>query len=261
MIKIAANLSTVYRACSWRERFPAARADGFDGVEIQFPYTEPAHALAQAAREAALPIILINGPVDPSAYPLGIAGRREQRSAFREQLPLIEDYARVLGVRYVHILAGHLDAEKERTSALEAYVDNLSLAAERLERYGVEVLIEPLNGHDAPRYLLDSFDLAAEVIGYCRRGVGLQFDLYHAARMGLDLERELEQRSAIIRHIQFADVPGRHEPGTGQLDFVPAIAKLVRMGYAGWLGAEYFPRGSSADGLRWLAEWRASMPR
>jgi hydroxypyruvate isomerase len=96
MIKIAANLSTVYQGRSWAERFAAARADGFDGVEIQFPYSEPAQALAAAARAAALPVVLINGPVDPPAYPLGIAGRRERRSVFREQLPLIEEYARAL---------------------------------------------------------------------------------------------------------------------------------------------------------------------
>jgi hydroxypyruvate isomerase len=261
MIRIAGNLSTLYGALSWPERFLAARADGFDGVEIQFPYSEPAPALTTAASAAALPVVLINGPIDLATYPFGIAGVLGQRSVFREQLPMIETYARALGVRYVHILAGLIDSETDRARALEVYAENLSLAAEWLRPSGIEVLIEPLNGTDAPRYLLDSFDLAAEVIRRCEGAVGLQFDFYHAARMRVDVLRELKRRFTLIRHIQFADAPGRHEPGTGQLAFEPLIAQLVAMGYAGWLGAEYFPRASRAQGLPWLGKWRDLMSR
>jgi hydroxypyruvate isomerase len=261
MIPIAANLSTLFREIPWPERFLRARAQGFDGVEIQSPYAVPADSLARAARGAELPVVLINGPVDAATRSFGIAGRLEDRSVFRAQLPMIEDYALALGVRYVHILAGQIDPSEEQASALEVYVENLAVAAERLAPRGVEVLIEPLNAHDAPQYLLASYELAVDVVRRCGPGVGLQFDIYHATRMGLDAASELERRLPIIRHIQFADVPGRHEPGSGDIAFERLLAKLLDVGYTGWLGAEYFPLQPGADAPAWLSLWRAWLRR
>jgi len=259
VIKISANLSTLFRDLPWSERFDAARAGGFDGVEIQFPYAEPAEALARAARSAALPLILINGPVDPPEHPLGIACRPDLRAAFRAQLPRIEEYALALGARYVHVLAGRIDPEVDRASLLRVYVENLMCSAERLRAHGIEVLVEPLNAHDAPGYLIDSFDTAAEVIRLSGPGIGLQFDVYHAARMRVDLLDEIERRLPLIRHIQFADAPGRHQPGTGNVPFEPLIAKLLEARYSRWLGAEYFPIGAAQESLRWMADWRARL--
>jgi hydroxypyruvate isomerase len=258
MIKIAANLSTLFRDLPWSERFEAARSEGFDGVEIQFPYAEPSASLALAARAAGLPVVLINAPVSLPTHPLGIAGCAELCGKFRDQLPVIEEYALALGARYVHILAGRAEPGAARDASIEAYVENLSRAAERLRPRGIEVLIEPLNAHDAPGYLLDSFDLAAQVIERCGAGVGLQFDVYHVSRMGLDLLPEFERRLKLIRHIQFADAPGRHEPGTGEIAFDGFLAKLLEADYQGWLGAEYFPQGATADGAAsiWLRDWR-----
>lgn len=256
MIPIAANLSTLFRKIPWPERFLKAHAQEFDGVEIQSPYAEPAGSLAQAAREVGLPVILINGPVDTATQPFGIAGRLEDRSVFRAQLPMIEDYALALSVRYVHILAGQINPSEERASALEVYVENLALAAERLAPRGIEVLIEPLNAHDAPHYLLASYELAADVLRRCGPGVGLQFDIYHATCMGLDAASELERLLPIIRHIQFADVPGRHEPGSGDIAFERLITKLRDVGYTGWLGAEYFPLQPGTEAPAWLSLWR-----
>ncbi len=261
MIKIAANLSTLFRHLPWSGRFEAARSAGFDGVEIQSPYAEPSASLALAARGAGLPVVLINAPVSSPAHPFGIAGCVELRGEFRAQLPLVEEYALALGARYVHILAGRPEPGVARDSSIECYVENLSRAAERLGPRGIEVLIEPLNAYDAPGYLLDSFDLAARVIERCGAGVGLQFDVYHVTRMGLDLLRELERRLELIRHIQFADAPGRHEPGTGNVAFEPLLAKLLEVDYRGWLGAEYFPVGAAVDGAAsiWLRAWRARL--
>jgi len=261
MIPIAANLSTLFPEIPWPERFLRASAQGFDGVEIQFPYAAPADSLARAARAVGLPVILINGPVNAATRPFGIAGRIEDRPVFRSQLTMIEDYALALGVRYVHILAGQIHPSEERASALEVYVENLALAAAQLAPRGIEVLIEPLNAHDAPHYLLGSYELAADVVRRCGSGVGLQFDIYHATRMGLDAASELERRLPIIRHIQFADVPGRHEPGTGDVAFERWVAKLPELGYTGWLGAEYFPLHPGTDPPPWLSLWRTWLRR
>jgi hydroxypyruvate isomerase len=161
-------------------------------------------------------------------------------------------------VRYVHILAGRTESGSARNFSIETYVENLLQAVEKLRPHGVEILIEPLNAHDAPGYLLDSFELAAQIVERCGEGVGLQFDIYHASRMGLDLLGEFHNRLALIRHIQFADAPGRHQPGTGSVAFDAFLTKLREVDYQGWLGAEYVPQGESTDGATssWLGSWR-----
>jgi hydroxypyruvate isomerase len=257
MLEIAANISTLFREMPLLERFLAARAAGFDGVEMQFPYSESARALARAAADAGMPVILINGPVMPPAHPFGIAGRPEMRNAFRAQLPLICDYAEALSVRYVHVLAGCVNSPGERESCLITYVDNLLFAAEVLSSRGIKVVIEPLNPTDAPSYLLGSLAAAQSILDRCGPQIGLQFDAYHVACMGLDPVAEIERALPVVCHVQAADAPGRHEPGTGCVPFSSFVAALGAGGYSGWIGAEYVPQVTTAAGLKWLETWRA----
>jgi hydroxypyruvate isomerase len=191
------------------------------------------------------------------AHPFGIAGRPEMRDAFCAQIPQICDYAQALAVRFVHVLAGRLDSPGERESCMSAYVDNLLFAAEVLHPRGIQVLIEPLNRIDAPNYLLGSLSAAQTILARCGGRIGLQFDAYHVARMGLDPAIEAERALPVIRHVQFADAPGRHEPGTGHVPFASFLAALGSGSYSGWLGAEYLPSGTTAEGLKWLETWRA----
>jgi hydroxypyruvate isomerase len=258
-LSIAANISTLFRELPLLERFEAARSRGFDGVEIQFPYAEPPEVLARAAAAANMPVVLINAPVVSSEHPFGIAGRPELKTLFCAQLAQAEEYAEALGARFVHVLAGLLPAEAHRERCLSAYEDHLRLATEVLHPKGVGVLIEPLNSLDVPGYLLGSFDLARSILSRGAPGIGLQFDVYHAARMGLDLVNELERALPYVRHVQFADVPGRHEPGTGRVAFRDMLGTLLDAHYAGWLGAEYFPSETTDRSLAWLADWRAAM--
>jgi hydroxypyruvate isomerase len=255
VLNIAANISTLFREVPLLERFQAARAQGFDGVEMQFPYSESASVLARAGLAAGMPVILINAPVLP-ANPFGIAGRPEMRDAFRAQLPQICDYAEALAVKCVHVLAGCVRSPDERESCYCTYVENLVFAAEILGPRGIKVVIEPLNPIDVPNYLLDSLVTAQSILHRCGDRIGLQFDAYHVARMGLDPVDELKRALPRVRHLQFADAPGRHEPGTGSVPFASLIAALAAGRYGGWLGAEYMPLGTTAAGLAWLAAWR-----
>jgi hydroxypyruvate isomerase len=257
-MKIAANISVLFRELPLLERFAAARAAGFDGVEMQSPDASPRDLAAAAA---GMPTALINGPILRETYPFGIAGRPEMRDVFRDQLPLIRSYAAALGVRQVHLLAGTVTSADDLDACWSTYADNLDLAADFLGREGVDVLIEPLNSTDMPNYLLHSFDDAHAVIERCGHRIGLQFDAFHAARMGLDPAAELARRLPIVRHVQFADAPGRHEPGTGNTDFAPFLTTLQKSGYAGWLSAEYSPLGPTGAGLRWLDDWRNRLAR
>ena len=255
-LRIAANISTLFRELPLLERFEAARRRGFDAVEMQFPYGETAQALARAAQGAALRAVLINAPVLAPAHPLGIAGRAELQGVFRSHLPQIAEYAAALGAKCVHVLAGRVDSAAERDLCLRVYEENLLCAAEFLHPHGIRVLIEPLNAADAPGYLLDSFDLAREVLAHCGDAIGLQFDVYHAARMGLDPIAQLDRVRALVHHVQFADAPGRHEPGTGSVPFEALVKSILAGRYEGWLGAEYLPLRSTEESLGWLPLWR-----
>jgi len=259
VLPIAANISTLFRELPLPERFEAARAGGFDGVEIQFPYAHAPEALARAAAAAAMPVVLINAPVVPSEHPFGIAGRPELEALFRAQLAQAAEYAEALGVRFVHVLAGQSTEADDNGRCLGVYESNLRLAAEAFRPQGVEVLIEPLNRSDAPGYLLRSFDLARRILSDGPPGIGLQFDAYHATRMELDLLDELERALPYTRHVQFADVPGRHEPGTGSVPYREMLEMLFDARYGGWLAAEYFPSGATDQSLGWLADWRTMM--
>jgi hydroxypyruvate isomerase len=254
-LKIAANISMLFRELPLLERFEAARAAGFDGVEMQFPYAESAADLKRAARDAGLPVVAINAPVT-TEYPIGLAGRPEAREAFRAQLAQMGEYSAALGAKRMHVLAGPIEPSDERERCLGTFAENLRLAADALRPHGVIVLTEMLNGYDVPNYLIGTLADARGVLERCGPGAGLQFDLYHVARMGLDPKAELERHLPLVRHVQFADVPGRHEPGTGTVRFEPALAVLRASGYEGWVSAEYSPRAATAAGLGWLESWR-----
>lgn len=256
VLRIAANVSTLFRELMLTDRFQAARVAGFDGVEIQFPYSEPAANLARAAVEASIPVVLINAPVMPPTYPFGIAGHAEMRAAFRAQLPQIADYAQALGVRFVHVLAGTTPAPGDRERSETQFVENLLFAAEVLAPRGIEVLIEALNPLDAPGYLVGSLEAALAILHRCNGQIGLQFDAYHIARMGLDPVGQLAGALPHVRHVQFADEPGRHEPGTGRIHFASLVSALNTCEYAGWLSAEYLPLTVTTAGLDWLRQWR-----
>jgi hydroxypyruvate isomerase len=255
MAKIAANISMLFREVATLDRFQAARAAGFDGVEMQFPYAESPNELARAAQAAGMPIVLINAPVSRQ-YPLGLAGRPEMRDSFRSQLTQISEYAEALDVRFVHVLAGPIYSIDERESCCRTYAENLLLAAEALAPRGVGVLVEALNAHDVPNYLIGTLADAESLLDRCRQRVAFQFDLYHVARMGLDPVVELKRCMPFVRHVQFADAPGRHEPGTGSVEFDSALEVLNAGGYDGWLAAEYIPLAATSAGMGWLGSWR-----
>jgi hydroxypyruvate isomerase len=252
-MKIAANISLMFREVPFLQRFSAAKRAGFDGIELQFPYDESMDALHRAATEAGLPVVLMNAPIISKLYPAGMAGRPEMRAEFRSQLPKIAEYADALGVKSVHILAGPC-APAERGVCRDTLVENLMVSANAMPTR--QILIEFLNPLDVPGYLVGSLADALQILASCDNRVRLQFDLYHAARCELNLAAEISQNLAMIGHVQFADLPGRHEPGTGAIPFGEVIPALLSSGYDGWLGAEYYPAGGTETGLGWLDQWR-----
>jgi hydroxypyruvate isomerase len=252
-MKISANLSLLFKEMPLLERFSAARRAGFDAIEIQSPYGESSSDLRCAATDAGLPVVLINAPTIPNSYPSGFAGRPEMRDEFRAQLPLVSEYADALQVSCIHVLGG-ICTPQETQICRKTYADNLKLAAAVLK--GRQIVTEFINPQDMPGYVNPGLEVARELLESCDGQVRLQFDLYHAARIGLDIAKELEACLPDVAHIQFADAPGRHEPGTGTTSFMHILTMLKAAGYDGYLGAEYNPVTGTEQGLDWLPRWK-----
>jgi hydroxypyruvate isomerase len=252
MLKFSANLSLMFRERPLPERFAAARAAGFGAVEIQVPYEFPAAELARAASDAGIPIVLINAPMGPDRTAPGMACRPEHRDIFRAELERAADYARALATPSINVLAGRAEPH-EQEACLALLAEHLTLAAEVFGAAGARPLLETVNPLDVPGYCVPSFDLAMRVLAGCDPRAGLQFDVYHAARIGLDPSSAFDAVRPRVKHVQFADCPGRHEPGTGTLSFDRIFSAIDASGYDGWVGAEYHPSSSrTADTLGWL---------
>ena len=258
MPRFSINVSFMLTDLPFLERFRAAAELGFAAVDVQFPYDHPAEAVARAARSAEVEVVLINLPAgDRAAGDLGIAALPGRETEFRDGAARALDYARALGTRRVNILAGRPppDAAAERCRAVMA--ENLAYAAALFAPEGITVMLEPVNGRDAPGFFLQTTEDALAVIELAGvENLKVQFDLYHRQIMQGDLIPALERHLPQIAHIQFADTPGRHQPGSGEINFERVFAAIDALGFQGWVGAEYIPSGPLADSLAWFAPWR-----
>jgi hydroxypyruvate isomerase len=258
MIRFAANISTLFTERPLLERFAAAAAAGFAGVEIQAPYAEPPEALAQAAEAAGVAVALFNVPAgDLRAGGPGLACVPGREGAFGEALADAVRYARALRPANVNVLAGRLPPGASREACLGVLAANLARAAEAMAAVGVGVTTEPVNIFDNPGFLLTtSADGLAAIDRAAHPALRLQYDVYHMHRMEGGVAAAIPRLAPRIGHIQFADAPGRHEPGTGEIDFAAVFAAIERSGYAGWVAAEYLPSGPTEASLGWLTAYR-----
>ena len=260
MLRFSANLSTLFTEVPLRERFERARRAGFDAVEIQFPYAVDARELQAALDDCGLPLALINFPagdlLDGGEGYAAIPGRDAE---FAAALETGIEYARVLGPRAMHLLSGCPAPERDRGECHCVYAASLATAGARLAEHRVRLVVEPINDLDRPGYLLTR---AAQVLDLIRQlpnlDLALEFDIYHASRMGDDPARLLRDLIDRIAHVQFADHPGRGEPGSGKLDFGKLFALIDALPYTGYVGAEYLPTTATEDTLGWLRRYRAS---
>lgn len=256
MPKFAANLSFLFADRPFPARFAAAAAAGFSGVEYLFPYDYAPHEIAGWLRAAALEQVLFNLPAgDWAAGERGLACLPQRRSEFAEGVERALEYAVALDCRRVHCLAGRRPAASVPEAELaETYIANLRHAADRLATVGVTVLIEPINSRiDMPGYWLDDVDKGLRLLAAIDRpNVKLQYDIYHAQIIAGDLARTLEANIDRIGHLQIADNPGRHEPGSGEINYPFLFGLIDRLGYAGWIGCEYTPLTTTEAGLGWL---------
>ncbi|TFW36028.1 hydroxypyruvate isomerase [Massilia horti] len=253
MPKFAANLSTMFTELSFLDRFAAARSANFDAVEFLFPYAFGARQIAQRLARYNLRLVLHNLPAgDWTAGERGIACDPRRIGEFQDSVELAIEYALELGVGQLHCLAGKLPPKVPRERAHATFVENLKFAANKFREHGLNLLIEPINNRDIPGYFLTHTRQAAAIIKECGQdNIFLQYDIYHMQRMEGALSETIRAHLPLIRHIQLADVPGRHEPGTGEINFPFLFRFLDEIGYQGWVGCEYTPRAGTLESLHW----------
>lgn len=255
MPRFAANLSFLFLDRPFLDRFAAAAACGFKAVEFHFPYDFPPDEVAAAAREAGVAVVLFNLPAGNwAAGERGIACLPERIGEFRDGVARAAAWAEKLECQRVNCLAGLRPEGITEAVLRDTLVGNLRFAADLFAGAGRQVLLEPLNSRDTPRFFVDRTAPALALLDDAgRSNLFLQYDIYHAQVMEGDLALTLMRNLPWVGHIQLADNPGRHEPGTGEINFPFLFAHLDAIGYQGWVGCEYVPTGRSEDSLGWLS--------
>lgn len=256
-LKFAANLSLLFTERPLLERFAAARAAGFDAVEIQFPYSLTLEQLRHELDTHELNLVLINIPAgDWQAGERGLACLPGREAEFAAGLDQAIDWACRLKVGKLNCLAGVMPQDFTEEQVAKTLAGNLKLAAERCRQAGLELMLEAINTRDIPGFYLHHSEQVLTLIRQLELPVtALQYDVYHMQIMEGNLISTLQQNADKIRHIQIADVPGRHEPGTGEINFTNLFKALELQGYPGYISLEYIPQGETEAGLGWLATW------
>lgn len=253
----SANLGFLFTEDAFLDRLQTAAACGFRSVEFMSPYEiEPAELTARL-RQADVALDLFNLPVgDFAGGDRGLATSPARRDAFRSGVELAIAYAAELGTRKLNCLAGLREKSLSWDEQYACLVENLAWASARLASVGCVLLIEQLNPYETPGFFIDSLDVAEKLLtDVGSANLRIQFDVYHVQRTHGDVVARLRRLMDRIGHVQIADSPDRHEPGTGEINYRFVLDELDRLGYRGRVGLEYRPSRATADTLGWVTEY------
>ncbi|MEY5100634.1 MAG: hypothetical protein RJA36_3353 [Pseudomonadota bacterium] len=255
MPRFAANLTMLFTELPFLERFEAAARAGFEAVEFLFPYAFEAREIKARLDTSGLQLVLHNlPPGDWDAGERGIACHPDRVEEFRAGVARGIEYAQALGVGQLNCLAGKAPAGVPDALLRQTLVGNLRYAAAKLKDAGLRLLVEPINTYDIPGFYVSRTQQAIDLLDEVGAdNAYVQYDIYHAQRMEGELAATLEKHLKRIAHLQLADNPGRHEPGTGEVNYAFLFAHLDRIGYQGWIGCEYKPATTTEAGLGWRA--------
>lgn len=261
MPRFAANLTMLFTELPFPDRFAAARKAGFRFVEYLFPYDYPADELRGLLADNGLTQVLFNLPCgDWAAGERGLAGLPGREAEFRDGVGLALDYAASLGVTRLNCLAGKLPPGVAPEAAREVLAGNVAFAADALAAKGLTLVVEAINHFDIPGFLLTRTAQVMDLLtAVHRQNAAMQYDVYHAQREEGELAATLAANMARIGHIQIADNPGRHQPGTGEIRYSFLFSELDRLGYEGFVGLEYVPTPDTGASLDWIAAMNLSL--
>jgi len=256
MIRFSANISMLFTEVDFLDRFEQAAGAGFKAVEYMYPYSWKKEELSEKLSKYRLQQVLFNLPAgDWAGGERGIACLPGRAGEFRDGVGMAIEYAHALGCPRVNCLVGLTPADSPEKTR-RTLIDNLRFASESLEKEGIVMLIEPLNNQDVPGfYLCDTRNALTLLEEVGHPNLLLQYDIYHMQVMEGNLIRTLGDNFNRIGHIQIADNPGRHEPGTGEINYPNIFNFLDKRGYAGWIGCEYKPLAKTAEGLGWVKQY------
>ncbi len=258
MPRFAANLTMMFNELPFADRFDAAAEAGFAAVECLFPYALEPDQVAERLARNRLELALFNMPPgDWDAGDRGLAALPARAGALPAAIATALRYAKATGVRRLHLMAGI--AERANADSLRAYRDAVLMAADAVGAEGLTLVLEPINGRDMPGYFLNDFAWTADFIDSLPvSNVRLQFDLYHRQILHGDVTMALRAMLPLIGHVQIASVPSRNEPDGEELNWPFLFGELDRLGYDGFVGCEYRPRGETVAGLGWFAPYARS---
>ena len=254
MLKFSANLSMLFKEVDFMARFERASRAGFKGVEYLFPYAWEKEEIVEKLEKYVLEQVLHNLPCgDWEGGERGTACLPERVGEFQEGVGLAIEYAKALKCPRLNCLVGMTPKDVPPEKIRQTLVDNLRFAATALEKENIRFLVEPLNDQDTPGFYLthvrDTFQLFKEV---AHTNLWLQYDIYHMQIMEGNLTKTILDNLAHIVHMQVADNPGRHEPGTGEVNYTNLFRFIDEAGYDGWIGCEYDPAGVTENGFEWI---------
>ena len=258
MPKFNANLTMMFNEFNFMERFKHAHEQGFMGVEILFPYAYPKEAIGDQLSKNDLDLVLFNMPPgDLEAGDRGLACIPGRTSEFRDTVNTAINYATPLNCKRLHCMAGLKPTDNSDNLIEQTFIENIQFAADVCREHQIEVLIEAINTRDIPGYFLNYSHQAEKLIKAINRpNVGFQYDIYHMQIMEGDLAVTIEKLLPQIKHMQLADTPGRHEPGTGEINYPFIFDTIDALGYEGWIGCEYRPKKDTISGLNWIQDYR-----
>jgi hydroxypyruvate isomerase len=254
MTKFSANLGFLFTELPFIERFAAAASAGFQAVEAPIPYDFSLSQQAALLQKHGLQQALINMPAgDWAGGERGIACLPDRVGEFQTGVGKAIEAARALSCKKVNCLAGLKPDTVSHDTAWKTMVDNLVFAARAFKKADLMLLVEPINSYDLPGFFLNtSADTIRMIDDTGHADIKLQYDVYHMQRMEGELSTTIEKLFHRIGHFQFAGVPGRTEPDRGEIDYAAIFGLIDRLGYDGWLGAEYKPVNGTLNGLSWL---------
>jgi len=253
MLKFSANLSVLFTEMPFMARFKAAKENGFEAVEIQFPYQFTPEKIKQALNENDLKLVLFNVDADKLLEGSeGLAAVPEKQAQFAQALEQTCRYAELLQPNVINVLAGRCFDEHKKSLYLNTFQQNLQRALDAFSPLGIKTVFEAINTYDMPQFLVHNSQQMLEILSQINHpDLLMQYDIYHMYRMGDNCADFIQQHAAKIGHLQFADAPLRGEPNTGDIDFKTLFSAIESSNYQGWLGAEYKPTTTTLESFSW----------
>lgn len=258
MPKFAANLTMMFNEVPFIARFEAAARAGFKYVEFLWPYEYDAETLKQELNKHGLQVVLFNTPAgDVAKGEWGVSAIPGREAESQAHIDMALDYALALGCPNVHIMAAVVPEGADKAAYQQTFIKNIRYAAEKFKPHNVNILLEALSPEVKPNYLLKSqYDTLDIVERVARDNVFVQLDYYHAQNVDGNLSRLTDKLNGKFAHVQIASVPDRHEPDEGEINYAYIFNKLDEIGYQGFVGCEYKPRGETASGLGWFEPYK-----